>query len=705
MQNSLLLVDDEPNVSTSLLRLLRKENYQVFTAESGEKALEILQKNPIKVIVSDQRMPNMTGSELFAQVKEKYPDTIRIILSGYTDFESISDAINKGSIYKFLEKPWNNEVFRAEIRQAFDTQGLMQRNQQLNHLFESTIEAITICNEQGCIESVNPAFCHLTDFFPIDVIGKPLMDLFKIYPQELSPENLEVFSPEDEWHGELACQKNNGDTLPVWLSFMSIKGAYKDPYFVALFIDISEQKRKEAHIEFQAYHDALTGLANRRLFNDHLDLAFHQSKRDSKELAVLFLDLDRFKIINDTLGHTIGDVLLIEVSKRLSSVIRKGETLARFGGDEFVIILPSLHMHLDCETVAQKILEVFKEPFKIGAHCIYTTPSIGISTTRTGGGSPESLVRYADTAMYQAKAVGGNAYHLYDAIKNNPHSNLLQTESSLHEAIKNDEFLLHYQPQIDPHSGKIANAEALVRWQHPDKGIQSPASFIHIAEQNGLILPIGQHIMHQACKQLEKWWRHQDTPCQLSVNLSARQFNEPNLLKDICDLISKYHLDPAWLEIEVTESILINDFNDSIKILKALREIGIGIALDDFGTGYSSLSYLKQLPITTLKIDQSFIKELPMDSKSCAITHLLLGLSKKLGMRVVAEGVETHEQYDFLKSEGCDLIQGYYISPAVNNTKFESLVKRTNNVNNTVSNKIPLRGLQPSNYNAPSTPD
>jgi len=677
MQDSLLLVDDEPSVSTSLSRLLRKENYQVFTADSGAQALKILQENTIKVIVSDQRMPKMTGSELFAQVKEKYPDTIRIILSGYTDFDSVSDAINKGAIYKFLEKPWNNEVLRAEIRQAFSTQGLIQRNQQLNHLFESTIEAITICNDKGCIESTNPAFRKLTQFSSEEVVDSTFMSLFENCPDELTDNNLANFPLNEEWHGELICKKSDGKSLPVWLSFMSIKGCYKEPYFVALFIDISEQKKKEAHIEFQAYHDALTGLANRRLFNDHLELAFYQSKRDNRELAVLFLDLDRFKIINDTLGHTIGDALLIEVSKRLSTVVRKGETLARFGGDEFVIILPSLHIHKDAETVAHKILAQFKDPFKIGSHCIYTTPSIGINTTRTGGENPDILVCHADSAMYRAKSMGGNCFHYYDSMKNTLPNNLLQTETALHEALKNDEFILHYQPQTNPVTGVITACEALVRWQHPDKGIQSPASFIHIAEQNGLILPIGQRIMHQACKQLAKWWKHEHSQCRLSVNLSARQFNDSQLLQSICELIGQYQLDPAWLEIEVTESILINDLSDSIKTLKALREIGVGIALDDFGTGYSSLSYLKQLPITTLKIDQSFIKELPSDGKSCAITHLLLGLSKKLGMQVVAEGVETIEQYEFLTNEGCDLIQGYYISPAVSSRKFETLLRQS----------------------------
>ena len=674
MQDSILLVDDEPNISKSLSRLLRKEQYQIYTADSGEAALELLKKHKIKVILSDQRMPHMTGAQLFAQVKDQYPDTIRIIISGYTDFQSVSDAINKGSIYKFLAKPWNNDLLRAEIREAFNTQTLIQRNRRLSHLFDSTIEAIAICNGQGHIESVNPAFCKLTHYSVNEVIDKPLLNFFSNSLEKTFPERLQDIPLDEEWHGELACKKDNGESLPVWLSFMAIKGSYKEPYYAALFIDISEQKKKEAHIEFQAYHDALTGLANRRLFNDHLELAFHQSKRDRKDLAVLFLDLDRFKIINDSLGHSIGDALLIEVSKRLTSVIRKGETLARFGGDEFVIILSSPQAIKDAELVAKKIIQIFKDPFQVGRHSVYVTPSIGINTTLTDRENQELLVCHADSAMYRAKSLGGNNYQFYDSMKNKQIKNLLETESALHDAIKNDEFLLYYQPQVNPQSGEINSCEALVRWQHPDKGIQGPATFINIAEQNGLILPIGQRIFQQSFLQLSKWWQQEGTHCKLSVNLSARQFNESNLLNNICQLIEQYNLDPQWLEIEVTESILINDLVASIHTLKSLRDIGIGIALDDFGTGYSSLSYLKQLPITTLKIDQSFIHELPQDSKSAAITRLLLGLAKGLGMQVVAEGVETEAQYDFLRNEGCDLIQGFLISPPVSARKFEKLL-------------------------------
>ena len=675
MQNSLLLVDDEPNVSKSLERLLRKENYQIYVANSGEEALALLQQHKIKVIVSDQRMPHMTGSQLFAQVKEQYPETIRIIISGYTDFQSVSDAINKGSIYKFLAKPWNNELLRAEIREAFNTQGLIQHNQQLSHLFNSTIEAIAICNEKGLIESINPAFSNLSEFTPEEVTGKPLMELFATSNGMTLPDDLLMVNPEEEWHGELACRKGSGYSFPVWLSLMAIKGPYNELYYAALFIDISEQKKKEAHIEYQAFHDSLTGLANRRLFNDHLELATHQCNREKRELAILFMDLDRFKIINDNLGHTVGDALLIEVAKRLRKAIRKGETLARFGGDEFVIILTSKQVMQDSELVAKKILNLFTEPFKIGRHSIYASPSIGINTSLNDHKDSEKLVCHADSAMYKAKSIGGNTYQFYDNNQNATIKDQMQVENSLHDAVKNDEFLLHYQPQVNPVNGDVVGNEALVRWQHPDNGLQGPNTFIALVEQNGLILPIGKQVLHQACSQLAKWWQQEETRCKLSVNLSARQFNEASLLEDICELIHIHNLHPSWLEIEVTESILINDLQGGINILNALRKIGVGIALDDFGTGYSSLSYLQQLPITTLKIDRSFIQDLPHNKKSCSITTLLLGLARDLDMQVVAEGVETKEQYEFLRDAGCDLIQGYYVSRPICAREFEKFIK------------------------------
>jgi diguanylate cyclase (GGDEF)-like protein/PAS domain S-box-containing protein len=673
MVNSLLLVDDEPNVSKSLSRLLRRDQYEIYTANSAEEALDILERHTIKVVIADQRMPHMTGSQLLARIKKQYPETLRIIISGYSDFEAISEAINEGEIYRFLSKPWNSKILRSDVRNAFQTQALRQHNRQLSQLFDSTIEAIVLTDPKGIIEAVNPAFSQLSKFASEDVLGLPLRRFFVSPSDEPLEENLMTEEADKEWHGELICKKNGGEELPVWLSFMKITGPYEEPHYAALFIDITEQKRKEARIEYQAYHDELTGLPNRRLFSNHLELALHQHERHKHNFGVLFLDLDRFKTINDTLGHEVGDELLKAVAVRLLTVVRKCETLARFGGDEFVLLLPVLRNMQECEVVAQKIIDCLREPFNCSGNTVYMSTSIGISLPLNDAQDTQTLMRHADSAMYRAKALGGNNFQFFDKASNTKLKKLLQTENALHKSIENDEFIPFFQPQVDPQTGLICGCEALVRWQHPEEGIISPGSFIDVAEHTGLILPIGRRVLQQACEQLAYWQYQRKLSCNLSVNLSALQFNDANLLHDIRQLVVTYRLDPQWLELEVTESVLLTDIDSSIRILSTLRDMGLRIALDDFGTGYSSLSYLKQLPIDTLKIDQSFVRELPDDRKSCVITRSMLKMAKELGLSVVAEGVETKAQLDFLRREGCDLIQGYLFSPPIASESFIGL--------------------------------
>lgn len=616
----------------------------------------------------------MSGSQFLSQVKELYPDTVRIIISGYADFQAVSDAINQGAIYKFLAKPWNNEMLRREIREAFTIQSLRQRNNQFSYLFDSTIEAIMMSDEQGLIESINPAFSELTGFSKQQVIGKHFNTFLLTSSQDPISDSVLLSNPSSEWHGELRCLKSDEQQFPIWLSFMKIKGPYNETIYAALFIDISDQKQNEARIEFQAYHDELTGLPNRRLFNDHLELALHQSKRHQNKIAVLFIDLDRFKHVNDTLGHEVGDQLLMAVSQRLNSTIRRGETLARFGGDEFVVILPSLNGLQECETVANKIIHILAEPFNIAGEKLHISPSIGISTFITGGDNEHLLMRHADSAMYRAKALGGNNFQFYDAASNQEIKNLLQVESALHEAIEHHEFVIHYQPQANPHNGIICHAEALVRWQHPSEGLLYPAQFIDVAQKTGLILPIGKNILQLSCAQLAQWHHEDGLAITLAVNLSACQFNDPHLLDDVCQLIDEHQLDPQWLELEVTESILLNDIASSTATLNRLADMGVRIALDDFGTGYSSLSYLKTLPISTLKIDRSFIEGLPHNQQDSIITGFIIDLAKGLGLSIVAEGIENKQQYDFLCEAGCDLIQGYYVSPPVNHQDFKALI-------------------------------
>lgn len=685
MTSSLLIVDDDIDVSKSLYRLLRRDRYKIYIAESGEEALELLNKHAIHVVVSDQRMPHMTGAELLTRVKEQYPETIRIIISGYSDFQAVNDAINNGEIYKFLAKPWDGGILRADIRQAFQVHGLREKNRQLSYLFDSTIEAIVLTDDDGVVESVNPAFSLLSHFQPESIIGTPITQLFVSPTGTPLPEALLQGKSRVEWHGELSCKKSNGEIFPVWVNFMPINNLNKvdsegkeSGQIAALFIDITEQKKKEARIEYQAYHDNLTGLPNRRLFDDHLELALHQSRRKKNYIGVLFIDLDRFKNVNDSLGHEVGDALLIEVSRRLETTIRRGETLARFGGDEFIIVLPSISRLQECEVVASKVVAVFNKPFICHNKVIHIYASVGVSASLADEGGGEVLVRNADNAMYRAKKKGGNCFQIFDEGRNRHLNNAISVENALHDALDRDEFVVFFQPQVNSSDEAIHNCESLVRWQHPDKGIVFPGDFIPLAEETGLILPMGKSILEKSCKQLSIWRYQHNIRCNLSVNISARQFNDTNLLKMINQALVNYKIDPQWLELEVTESVILNDMKSSIATLYALRDIGIRIAMDDFGTGYSSLSYLKQLPIDTLKIDQEFIRDIPNEKKSSVIVHSIINLAKGLGLSIVAEGVETKEQFDFLKEQGCDLIQGYYFSRPVCNKDFISLVNKAN---------------------------
>ncbi len=685
MSESVLLVDDEPAVSRSLSRLLRKDKYEIFIANNAQEALQLLSQHSVNIVVSDQRMPVMSGSELLTEIKKRYPDIIGIIISGYSDFNAVREGINHGEIYKFLSKPWKAELFLAEIKSAVRIQALRLRNKQLACLFERTIEAIILTDEWGRIESVNPAFQKLTGFSFDQVRKRSVAGLFseKTETQNSSyPLNFKNNVRISEWHGELTCIKNTGQRMPVWLNFMPVDGDKINSKYIVLFIDISHQKKTEQRIKYLALHDELTELPNRRLFHDHLKLAIHQCKRIERNMAVLFIDLDRFKNINDTLGHQAGDWLLKKVAKRLSKVVRKGETLARFGGDEFVVLLPVVDSHLACEKVAEKLILTLRKPFVYLQCKLHISPSIGISTLRTNHNfqepDPVRLIRQADSAMYRAKEKGGNNFQFYDPLNANQQARQLKVENGLHDALKRNEFIAFYQPQLSVSSNCVTGCEALVRWQHPQNGIMPPSEFIDIAEQTDLIIPIGMNVLSIACKQLSQWRYANQCSCNVAVNLSARQFNEPDLIKQIESVISRYKINPQWLEIEITENTLLADMDNSISVLRQLGRIGVNIALDDFGTGYSSLSYLKKLPINTLKIDRSFIRELPDDKKSRVIISSILKMAKALGLSIVAEGVENKRQFDFLADNHCDLVQGYYVSPPLENKNILALFSNIN---------------------------
>jgi diguanylate cyclase (GGDEF)-like protein/PAS domain S-box-containing protein len=438
--------------------------------------------------------------------------------------------------------------------------------------------------------------------------------------------------------------------------------------------DFTDRKRAEQQIEYQAYHDALTGLANRRLFQEHLTLAIALAQRRTGLLAVLFLDLDHFKIINDSLGHTMGDALLRVAAARLKTHVREGDVIARVGGDEFTIVLQELKKKEDIPAIAQKVLRAIADPIDIEGHRLYATASIGIAVYPDDGLDAETLLKNADNAMYRAKADGRNTYQMSTEEMSRSMQERLTLESGLHQAIERNEFEVYYQPQIDVPSMKIVGMEALLRWRHPERGMMLPGSFINVAEERGHIVVIGDWVLRQACMQA-KMFRDAGFPSfRVAVNISARQFREATLVDSIESALKQTGLDPQSLELEITESVAMENVDLTLKQLARLRRIGITIAIDDFGMGHSSLSYLKRFPIDALKIDRNFVEELPERLEDAAIVRSVIELAQGLNLRVVAEGVETKQQLDFLTKQNCQEVQGFYFGFPVPPQEFQKLL-------------------------------
>ncbi|PYQ59608.1 MAG: hypothetical protein DMF58_11030 [Acidobacteria bacterium] len=434
---------------------------------------------------------------------------------------------------------------------------------------------------------------------------------------------------------------------------------------IACLLEDEREASELATVEMEhlAYHDALTGLPNRPLFMDRLIMSVAQASRSNQKLAVFFLDLDRFKDINDSLGHSTGDGLLKAVAERIHRCIREGDTVARLGGDEFTLLIPRIDHVEDAAKIAQKIIETLKIPFSILDHELFVTTSVGISVYPDDGTDPETLVRNADTAMYRAKDQGRDNYQLYTPAMNARALERLALENMLRKALSHRELVLYYQPVADMKTKNVVGVEALIRWRHPERGLISPAHFIPVAETSGLIIPIGEWVLRTACKQIKLWHKRIDPELTVAVNLSARQFQQPNFTEQIAEVLEETGLAPRYLELEITESSAMQNAENTIYTLRELKALGVRIAMDDFGTGYSSLSYLKRFPIDTLKLDQSFVRDITTDPSDAAIATAVIAMAHSLDLRVIGEGVETEEQFAFLLKQKCDYIQGYLFSP------------------------------------------
>ncbi len=541
-------------------------------------------------------------------------------------------------------------------------------------IFQNTADAVLITNEKSRIISVNKAFSRITGYSEKEALHQnPIILKSKKHDNEFFKTMAATLKKTGLWQGELFIRRKNQEAFPAWLSITAV---YNENAVlinhVSVFSDITPLKRSQAQVDFLAFHDPLTHLPNRLLFNDRLSHSLKRAQRKGYKIALLFLDLDHFKTINDSLGHPIGDILLQQVAERIKSVVRQEDTVARLSGDEFVVIVDRIETQ-GVTVLAHKLMATFNPPFVINDHELHVTISMGITMYPRDGEDNATLIKNADTAMYQAKEQGRNNYAFYTPALTTAVFKRLTLETELHRAMKNNELVLHYQPQYALETGALIGAEALIRWQHPKLGLLAPEQFIPYAEESDLIVSIGKWVLLTACKQISEWRKKGVMLERIAVNISGAQFLKGEIVKTVKDALKKSKLSPEMLELEITESFFMKNTKWAIKALEQLKGLGVSIAIDDFGTGYSSLSYLKRLPVNKLKIDRSFIRDLPEDINDKAIAQTVLALAHGLHHKVTAEGVETKEQQAYLKDLGCDESQGFLYSPAVSPEKFAAL--------------------------------
>lgn len=699
IHNNILIVDDEVVQLASLKELMTLSGYQVETAISGNKAIEHLQNTIFDAILLDLNMPEGSGFDVIAYVIENKIPVKVIVVSGQTDFESTKRALKQGA-YDFIKKPYIADELLSTVKNATHKNQLEFKNEEIQqklteseylHRFivDHSPDIVFMLNAQGEFTFLNDAVFQTLGYNKSELLGQHYSKLVSGQSMDQAKyvfgERRAGSRKSKNVELKLKCRDESEyryfDTTSMSLDLgkpgdhtnLPINGTY------GVARDITEKKQAQALINYQAYHDLLTRLPNRALMEDRLDIAITQALRNKHKVAVMFLDLDRFKWVNDTLGHAVGDRLLQSVSQRLENCLRKGDTLARFGGDEFALILPTIHNEEDAEIIATKILTELKDPFAIDDHELYVTSSIGIALYPDDGLSSDALIQSADMAMYFVKDKAKNGFEFFREEMTEMSNARVDTERELRKAIANNELIVCYQPQVRAQTEEIIGFEALVRWQHPENGTVYPDDFIPIAEETGLILPLGDYILKTVCTDIKRWEDNGLENVRVSINFSALQVEQDDFIDNITYALEEFELPGNSIEVEITENTIMSDMSHVIQKLRELTSLGIKIAIDDFGTGYSSLSYLQQFPINTLKIDKTFIASIHVNEGGTSIVNAIVAMAKGLNLDLVAEGVETDTQLEYLKSLGCELIQGYLFGKAEGADRTEEILIRVMN--------------------------
>ena len=697
----LLVVDDEPRMRQSLVDLVRLQGYEADSAENGRVAIQRLKEAAYDLVLLDLFMPDIDGYAVMQHMVEHYPKISVIVVSGDSTIQAAIHALRNGA-YDFLRKPYEPEELFKTVENALNKRRLEEENESFQikleqsekwyrYLVDNSPDIIYTLDNGGCFRFLSNRVETLLGYQKDELIGQHYTTI--IFDEDIECAKF-VFNERRtgsrasaDVELRLKC-KNGGTVVHFENRFITIElnamGMYvgSNPETNAKFVgtygvakDISDRKKAEETIYHQAYHDLLTGLPNRLLFKDRLNLAMAQAKRSRQKLAVMFLDLDRFKVVNDSLGHVVGDQLLQSVANRLGKCVREGDTLARLGGDEFTLLLPQVVHPEDAANTAKKILSVLGRPFFLAGQDHHFSASIGIAIYPEDGDSVDGLIKNADIAMYHVKDLGRNNYAFFTQVKNTTYSDRLSLESDLRKSVTNNELELYYQPQVNTTTGAIVGMEALIRWNHPLRGLLYPADFIPLAEETGLIGAIGEWVLQTACSQSRSWQTAGMLPIRMSVNLSAHQIEQQNFLDTMVQLLRDTGLPSQHLEIEITESAMMKDIEKTQDKLRQLAGLGVRISIDDFGTGYSSLSYLKNLPIHSIKIDQSFIRDITASESETSIVTAMIQIAKGLKLKLIAEGVETDYQLAFLRNNHCEECQGFLFSRPVNTAEATRILR------------------------------
>ncbi len=713
---NILVIDDNPAKRLALVSVLEELNQNIVIAESGRDALRHLLNHDFAVILLDVQMPVMDGFETARMIRSRQQSesTPIIFVTAYARGETdMVEGYSLGAV-DFIFTPIIPEILRAKVsvfvdlynniqvikqheehlellvaqRTADLTAEIAERKQaeiairKLSSAMEKVADSIFITDANGVIEYINAAFENITGFSRTEVIGNT--------PRVIKSGKHDVQFYQQVWNtllkGEVyrnvfINRRKDGRLYheAVTITPLSDENG-KITHYISSGKDITESIHSQERLHHLAHHDVLTGLPNRILFVDRLKHALKRAEKRKRTVAILFLDMDRFKLVNDTLGHEAGDKLLRAMASRLLACVREGDTVARFGGDEFVGFLNDVATQQDVVLIVDKLLDALTPPFMIDGHELFISGSIGISLYPDNGTDTQTLMKNADIAMYRAKQRSGNTSEFYRADMNAHAMTRLHLETALRHALDREEFILHYQPQVDLENGNIIGMEALIRWQRNDTDLVSPADFIPLLEETGLIMEVGEWMLNVACQQHSIWQKNGHTALRMAVNISSRQFDSKNLIHSLHRVLQCVDMPADLLELEITESILMKNADTDIEALEALRAMGLRFAIDDFGTGYSSLTYLKRFPIDIIKIDKIFIRDITTDADDAAIVSAIISMAHSLGIKTIAEGVENKDQLELLRERGCDFAQGYYFSAPLSSEDMGILLANSSHV-------------------------